>query len=830
MADQTIASPLNLLSEEEQAREVLLLSFTLNLEFWERYALSVARGLGARVTVVGDAAMVSGDPAHVRYAGITYQDGRASCEGGGAFHPKLLVIAGEEYATVAIGSGNATLSGWHDNAELWTVLRGDANSAPDTFVGLAVWLRALPQHVRFSAAVEPVLVRVAELLERLPGNDSGPRLLTSLDRPIIEQLPDDVVEELVVASPFYDRAGAGLQALLDRLQPGTAPRVLLQPRDVVADGSVLAELLAGHGGTAEVIASDRYHHGKLVEWAHAGRRFALTGSPNVSRPALLATLAGDGNCELALLSEIAESLAPAGGSTITHEELAAIAFSSRYEPAPSIVLLGVLRGPDRLEVTLGRPLVDTAALEYALGAVWETADTVPSGVESFESQALLAPGTAVRIRQGSITSNVCFVGNPASFNRTRIEHLGRVSTDEEDVFRDPSIADAFAHDLAELRQFLTHAPAAGAGSGGGGAGGAAAVTFTSWEEYLDACEARIGPRLLAYGLALPALGVSEGQREEADAGTLTHEEDDDGIAAPEPETRRVFDDLSVYQRRRYQRWCVHLADLSPQLPFAGRLVALRLIIDAVRGELFAQLDEWLPLVASATEALGSTGDAFEEERVRAASLAAVALAVMRSKLRRFADWEDLRFPYERAVTAVASLLENTDPDMIERYAGPLQNDFGVAVAPASVAALVDSVLLPDVIADAIRLAEEDYGYSLEREGQLLRLDSGVPGDPRRALLAIISLCETADIAVVTPEWSAHWAVAAWRKPELVMITRAKIGVRGMLYELRGFGPGTFKDDLQSLPKPKEQWTGRTATPARSQNVLQAVCPALVIEH
>jgi hypothetical protein len=130
LSDDPIASPLILLSDEEQAREVLLLSFTLNLEFWERHALSVARALGARVTVVGDAAMVQGEPEHVRYAGITYLDGRAACMSGGAFHPKLLVMAGDDYATVAIGSGNATLSGWHNNAELWTVLRGDMEGAP----------------------------------------------------------------------------------------------------------------------------------------------------------------------------------------------------------------------------------------------------------------------------------------------------------------------------------------------------------------------------------------------------------------------------------------------------------------------------------------------------------------------------------------------------------------------------------------------------------------------------------------------------------------------------------------------------------------------------
>jgi len=208
-APEAIASPLNVLRDEEHAREVLLLSYTLNLEFWERFALSVARGLGARVTVVGDAAMVHGEPAHVRYAGITYLDGRAACRSGGAFHPKLLVIADDDYATVAIGSGNLTVSGWHGNAELWTVLRGDSDGAPDTFAALASWLRRLPVRVRFSSAVEEALERTAELLAALPATQQGPLLLTSLDAPILEQLtPPHAVEDLVVAAPGTGAAPA----------------------------------------------------------------------------------------------------------------------------------------------------------------------------------------------------------------------------------------------------------------------------------------------------------------------------------------------------------------------------------------------------------------------------------------------------------------------------------------------------------------------------------------------------------------------------------------------------------------------------------------------
>ena len=825
-----------MLRDEESAREVLLLTFTLNLEFWERYALSVARGLGARVTVVADAAMVHGEPAHIRYAGITYLDGRAACKSGGAFHPKLLVIVGDDYATVAIGSGNATVAGWHDNAELWTVLRGDSTGAPDTFAALAGWLRGLPARVRFSGAVENALDRTAELLEALPATEPGPLLLSSMDTPILDQLPDptSTVKELVVASPFYDRRGDALGALLERFEPRHT-RLLLQPSDVVADGSVLATLLAAAGRSAETIAGDRYHHGKLIEWALDGQRFALTGSPNVSAPALRRSLVEPGgNCELALLTEIDESLAPTSGGQLELQHLAAITFDSRYAAPPAISLLGVMLGPDRVAVTLGRSLDTEAVLEYMQGAAWETAALAPANVEAFEAEVVLAAGTAVRIRDGELVSNVCFVADPTRFVRTRVEHVGRVRTDEEDVFRDPTIADAFAHDLAELRLFLVHTTAPTGGShGGGGERPHTPVAFTSWEEYLDACEAHIGPRMLAYGLALPALGSKEGLREEQEAGTLSGETgeeespsaevdgDSEGASGEEPHPAPRFNSLSDYQRRRYQRWCEQLAELSPQLPYAGRLVALRLILDAVRGELFPTREQWFPLVASATQALGGGGDGFDEERARAGSLAAVSLAAMRSKLLRFGEWEDLRFPYERAVNAVLPLLERTDADAIARYGAPLEAFFGPSVQPALVDALADSILHPDLIADAVNLAKHELNLSVERRGNVIEIETDLVGDPRRMLLAVISLCEKATVAVTTSSWDGLRSYALWHPPDLVLVTPQGAGVRGAHYVLRGFGPGAYKDEIEGLPRPTHQWSQEDQAPEAVRELIEA---------
>ncbi len=78
--------------------------------------------------------MVTHDRWAVRRGGRSYVAGLASCSG--AFHPKLVVIAGAERVTVAVGSGNLTMAGWQANHELWTVVHGGPTAAPATF---ATW-------------------------------------------------------------------------------------------------------------------------------------------------------------------------------------------------------------------------------------------------------------------------------------------------------------------------------------------------------------------------------------------------------------------------------------------------------------------------------------------------------------------------------------------------------------------------------------------------------------------------------------------------------------------------------------------------------------------
>jgi hypothetical protein len=401
LAGEGIGSPLALLTESEAARDVLVVSFNANLGFFERFALAAARARQALVTVVGDAGFVNADPMLVRYAGTTYLDGRALCRRGGAFHPKLVAVTGERSATVAVGSGNLTLGGWHENAELWTVLRGDAEGAPGTFHQLAAWLRGLPGQVRFSARVEDALGRVADALDRLPAADPGPQLVSSLQRPILDQLPVGPMDSLTVATPFLDEHAHAVDALVGRLGPQRL-EVLVQPGMGVFAGEALAEVLARHRGVALPIGGSRYHHGKLFEWTTAGRRFALTGSPNTSAAALLLAMAEGGNCELGLLTELDASRRPPVGQPLG-AELASHSYRLPPAPAPEAapVLLGAALEPGGLRILLGRPLAAPGHLQAERDEVWSTIAEIPAGVGEAFLVCAVEGGAPLRVLSAS---------------------------------------------------------------------------------------------------------------------------------------------------------------------------------------------------------------------------------------------------------------------------------------------------------------------------------------------------------------------------------------------------------------------------------------------
>jgi hypothetical protein len=817
-----LASPLSLILDEErhgdqQVEDALFLSFTADLGFFESVVLGVTQATGARITLVGDAVLTAYDPRAVRRAGRSYLAGLAHCRG--AFHPKLMVLAGPARVVIALGSGNTTLAGWQANAELWTVLHATPDAAPALLPDLAAWLGGLPERIRFSAVVAAQLGKVARTLDAVTAQASAVasemRLVTSLHAPILDQLPVGPVDELAVCAPFHDHRAVALRRLVERLQPGRL-LVTYQPQHTEMDGAAVSGLVGQVGGEVRLDTGARYRHGKLIEWLAGGQRWALVGSPNLSGAALLRSLADGGNCELAVITPIAATLLPAGAVTppvtVRGQRLDT---PPREEPGP--LLLGATRTAEGLHVELAVPLTRPGFLELSAAAAppetWERIAEVAAGV--LEVTAAIAADGGSRLHlvvldddQTPHYSSLVFVVDLAQATRRPSSGSAQraPTTRPDELFADPGLAERFFADLADLRAGL--APGVTAIVTASGAKDHAGVTvplepdLNGWERYLDACAGRIGHPLLRFALGLPPLPTDantsyvellpaawdEQFTDDQEAGLVDN--DTEIVAAetstmPAPADLPDLGDADPDVRRRYHRWAERLAASTPRLGLPERMLVIRLLLWATAAHAWPRGDTtWMQLLARALRSLDRGDGLPVDAEPRVGSLAAVAVSVLRAHTPRYERTEDA-LAYQQTAAAVAHLLPAAQSLYVEEYTKLLDAAFGFAVNPETVLAVADEVVQADPVADAM-LALAERGRDAHRHGRQVLHVTGRFHNPLLAALEAVGAAQDAPLVAAWATSDANrWALLIWRKPDLIVIDAAGLVPLWKHYRLAG---------------------------------------------
>ncbi len=809
--DEPLASPLTLLLQEEshgdrQATDILAVSYTCDLGFFEAFALGPAQSCGARTTLLGDLAVAAPDVRAARSAGRAYLPGQATCAG--AFHPKLFVITGPARTTMAIGSGNTTLSGWQGNAELWTVLRAAEGRAPAMLGDLAAWLVLLPERIKVSPHVPQALHRIAASLQRTADEatehtDRQVRLVSSLTAPILEQMPTGPVGELAVSAPFHDPKATALTALVERLDPD-ALRVAFQPGLTQLDGPKVSALVAQRQG--EFIAdgeTGRYRHGKLVQWTdHDGQRWALTGSANITGAALCRSVDDGGNCELGLISPVAEDLLPAG-SPATGDVVSAARAVIRGSRAATHALLGAVRVDQGVRVLFAGTTSAPGHLELSPAPAppeyWERLASVPVATTDLMIDVAVIGGSRLRFvheRGGVVVhSNLVFVADPVTVDR-RPGSSGRAgpAPTPPDLFTDERLAVRFHSDLEALKAALAQ-PATGGGAGGSRAGSNTGPTprTVGWDEYLEGAQQRLGSPLLRFALGLPALttgvarsiqptGVSwvESALVDSEVGL---EDDTAELAADELDTvigdGPQLPDLRAQTlaiRRRYQRWAQHLMEVSNALGPAERLLVVRLLLwTAAAGAWEDDDPQWTALLTGALRNLAAA-DLPERAEPHAGSLAAVALAVLRSVAPR-AERTAQSLHFEQAQQAVGHLLLAAEPDFIVDYGRELRRQFGGAVDPEPVRDLIDELIRADPLEQAMwALFERDRNAHVH--GRALHVD-GEYSNPKLVVLeALAAAADAAEVGAWAHGRNGSWALGLWASPDAFILEQ---GTQGLLW-------------------------------------------------
>lgn len=842
MSEQAEArSPFLLLDEVEAAKEFLVLSYTANLDFFERFALAHARALGALVTLISDASMVSADPMVVRRAGTAYLDARAICLAG-AFHPKLVILVGDDEARIGIGSGNLTMAGWHGNAEMWTVLRSDRSGGPDTLRPVAHFLRRLADSaVTLSPGAPEALTRVASRLDALPASEPGPRLIDNLNQPIIDGVPKAAVDELCCYAPFHDAKLAGLSELIDRLSPKSLA-VYVQPQTSV-DGRALETLLRGRSGELRWISDERYHHGKLVEWTVDGRRWTLTGSPNLSRPALLTSVADGGNCELGLLAEVDGPRVPGHGDP----PLGAAAILSQdrdeFSAPPGILLLGALRMPGAVRLILHRPLDRAGRVQRydSNGDGWRRIATVEAGESAYDLEPAAAPtGQAVRIvlDDGQI-SNEVFVADLARVRRPQMSAVGKVRSSPQDVAIH-GLGTQLLADIDELRGHLLRVGALVPTSAPDPSNNdedtpdktdlprARPAPGQSLEDYVAACDPVLGREMTEFALVLPALPGIGLEFDETMAGLDTDADEEAQASSDEEESdgasglTATLGNLREEERERWRRWVERLVGLSPNYPMVVRTLALRSFLHGMAEGVW-EAEQWPALLADATRALGAPGDEpTEDERAAAGSLGAIALALQRNDVQRFSIRDEQTMRYEAVASAISPLLPYFDPERVERLAAGMPEPLTGSAALAASQRVVGEVLEPPTGSErSVRLLldEHDIGARVSETG-VIELTEPLRQHAQPLLLLALGLARDAGpLAVRGTIAGGAEVVAVWDSPLLVIERRAQ-HVWGRLFRLPpSLSPLNFTSLEDELPRP-ETWMGQEDPPAEAARLLR----------
>lgn len=161
-------------------------TYALSLGFFEAAPLRALRRVGASdVRILADVSGVAASlgEAGAREVGRNYAVDAVAAPGG-CFHPKFVLLDGDQGPRLLVGSGNLTFGGWGRNLELCEML-GPARHAA-ALTDMADFLEALATSPRLDFPGSDVAASWSATLRAAvaPGGPDGVRIIHSVDRPM----------------------------------------------------------------------------------------------------------------------------------------------------------------------------------------------------------------------------------------------------------------------------------------------------------------------------------------------------------------------------------------------------------------------------------------------------------------------------------------------------------------------------------------------------------------------------------------------------------------------------------------------------------------------
>lgn len=787
--------------------EALFLTFNIDLGFLEGRILGVCQATGARVTAVADAGVWNPDPRAATAIGTRYHVGRAFMPG--AFHPKVIVLSGPEACFLAIGSGNLTLGGWQYNSEIWTIFTASTGEAPAILDPVSRWLQRLPEHITVDELSRNAMLRTVESLRHHMTSstvvDTGHTFVSSTTDPILDQITGTDVDELDLYAPFHDPNSAAIDHLIQRLNP-TRVRILVQPGLTVIESDALRAVINRHAIPVTVLADParRYRHGKLIEWSQDGQRWALTGSANLSIAALESTIGAGGNCEAGLITRVPTTLMPEGAELSTADlhtvRIPSSAANREHAAGPQLLSATIVDSGIEVVLASASSLDLGVQLSHQLADLgdWEDIGELPAGVDTNVFAVVADSGSRLRLHyldnnDTDRYSQLVFLSNPAAVLRQPINGAARAAKENRnpiDMWANyPDLLKVLSQEFAALDRDVKNASKITIpkqADDDPDTHQRARKTTDPWLWLVDDSATHHGTPLIAFALGRGTDFLKEQTApawadRTADDDTPGLETDTADTVADDPTSSDGSDTAGKPADQNHDanavkavqvRWCKQSSQRCPRLPAISQLLVLRAVLVFATGNTWDENDtEPLTIIDSILDSLVNATERTPppppQLRSSIASLAAVALTVLHERVDPSVHDERTTI-YRHARSRVEPLLADTDEDTIAEYCLYVHNSNGFPLRPGHVARTISAILSHDELSDAIAAAEAD-GHDVTRVSEnLVRID-GAFGTARLPALRFIAAAQSAALVgawAINP--AGDWALAMWRKPDLVV--------------------------------------------------------------
>jgi hypothetical protein len=241
---------------------------------------------------------------------------------GAAFHPKIIMAFGKTNGFVAIGSGNLTNSGLSSNDEVWGAFHTykTESEAASLFKKVYEYVYALEKYCFGinKTKWDWILKNTAWLNEIINNPNTENKIETiegsialvssfanhSIYATIIEALPKEGLESIVIISPYFNKRGQIISQFKNDLNPKTI-KVVVDSRygTVPYEYDATSDVQFYDWQKVESIQKNQSPrlHAKIIQFNYAEQSYILVGSANATVEALGTKNTHSKNAEMCLL-------------------------------------------------------------------------------------------------------------------------------------------------------------------------------------------------------------------------------------------------------------------------------------------------------------------------------------------------------------------------------------------------------------------------------------------------------------------------------------------------------------------------------------------------